>query len=444
MEKILNNFIKVLRTSGVRISTSECIDAANAVDIIGCQNRESLKTALSAVLAKSIREEEIFHDCFDRFFSFGDFSEHRKPRTENFSGESLNGMSPLSRMLLSGNLSEIMTAVAEGANSAEISEIKLFTQKNIFIRRVLKAMGIDGLDGDIERLSGEISASTQEQALALKAAKLDLLDTVRDVVERQYDLYGRPATENLLESHLKNIKLSSLEIKDFYRMDAIIRKIVKRLNDVHSRRKRAFRKGQLDFKKTLRKNIIYEEILFDLQWKRKKIDRPDVIVICDVSRSVQKVVRFFLLFLYSLNKAIIRIRSYIFCSNLVEVSPIFDEYSVQEAVERMQTGTDLEIDMGRTDYGHALRDFKKNWIDSITRKTTVIILGDSRNNYGNPEAGILKLIQEKSKRIIWLNPETPSFWGTGDSEMKKYLPYCYYARECNTLNHLERAVDFIL
>jgi len=80
----------------------------------------------------------------------------------------------------------------------------------------------------------------------------------------------------------------------------------------------------------------------------------------------------------------------------------------------------------------------------VTNKTTLLILGDARNNYNDPETGILRLLHERSKRVIWLNPEPPSFWGTGDSEMKRYLPYCSLVRECSTVNHLERAVDFLL
>jgi uncharacterized protein with von Willebrand factor type A (vWA) domain len=190
--------------------------------------------------------------------------------------------------------------------------------------------------------------------------------------------------------------------------------------------------------------MAYEGVPFDIKWKKKKIDRPDVIVICDVSRSVAAAVRFFLLLVYSLNKAVIKIRSFIFCSNIVEASSVFDDYPVQEAVARLQTGTGLDIVLGSTDYGRAFLDFRKNWLDAVTRKTSVVILGDARNNYGDPQTATLSLIRKRSKRVIWLNPENRAFWGTGDSEMKKYLPYCNIARECNTLSQLERAIDSLL
>jgi uncharacterized protein with von Willebrand factor type A (vWA) domain len=169
-----------------------------------------------------------------------------------------------------------------------------------------------------------------------------------------------------------------------------------------------------------------------------------VVAICDVSRSVKTVSRFLVLFLYSLNEILEKIRTFIFCSNLIEVTPVFDEYPVEEAVAKIDTGTGLDIVMGRTDYGGALLDFKENELDAVTDKTTVLILGDARNNYGDPRTEILREIKERSRRLIWLNPESEPFWGTGDSEMKKYLPHCHLVRKCNTLYHLERLVEVLM
>jgi uncharacterized protein with von Willebrand factor type A (vWA) domain len=104
----------------------------------------------------------------------------------------------------------------------------------------------------------------------------------------------------------------------------------------------------------------------------------------------------------------------------------------------------IGLQLGRTDYGQALRDFKENFLDTVTRRTTVLILGDARNNYGDPETGILRLIHDRSKRLIWLNPEPPNFYGTGDSEMKRYLPHCSAVRRCSSVRHLERLADFLL
>ena len=445
MDDVLTTFVNVLRDHGVRISTAETIDAAETIALLGYDDREVLRDALAAALAKSFPEKQLFHECFDRFFSFTAFNRKETPREAygRRPGEN-DALSPLSLMLLSGDQAGLMASLAAAGEMSNLNGIALFTQKSMFQRRILEAMGLEALDGDLARLQADGSDSSGRLATALAGAREYCAEEVRRFVDSQHDLHAKARMEALMERRLLHLKLSDMEARDFNRMDTIIRKMVKRINDVHSRRKKRWKRGFLDLKKTLRKNITFDEVPFHLRWKRRKIERPDVIVLCDISRSMQKVVRFFLLFLYSLNRTVVRIRSFAFCSNLAEVSPLFDRYGVEEAVARLQTGHDLDIWMGRTDYGQVFRDFAANYLHLLSDRTTVIILGDGRNNFGGPEARILKTMGERSKRIVWLNPEPPTFWGTGDSAMKQYLPFCSLARECNTLFQLERAIDSLL
>jgi uncharacterized protein with von Willebrand factor type A (vWA) domain len=416
----------------------------NAMKLMGYDNRQILKDSLSAALAKTRNEKEIFYSCFDRFFSPDGFS---SPETDSISTPAIEPDkedSPLTRMLVSRDNTGLSLLMRQAAEEIEISAIWFFTQKSMYVQRILKGMGGEGLDRDIKRLSNEHDGYSQEKALVLKQAKDLLFENVRNFVERQFSLFAGSATEKMLERYLRDVRLSNVEKRDFQRMHVIIKKMVKRLNNLHSRRRKSSKRGALDLKKTLRENVAYQGLIFDPKWKARKIDRPDLVVLCDVSRSVEAVARFMLLFLYGLNEEVARISSFIFCSNLVEVGRIFEEYPVDQALERLQKGVGLGIMLGRTDYGQALLDFKENWMEKISNKTTVIILGDARNNYGDPQTGIMRLIQERSKRLIWLNPEVPAFWGIDDSEMKRYLPYCYFVRECNTINHLERVVDLLL
>jgi hypothetical protein len=278
----------------------------------------------------------------------------------------------------------------------------------------------------------------------LQKAKEGLFQRVKDFVEQKYSLFAGSATDEILEKYLRDMRLSNLEQRDFQRMHKIIQRMVKRLNQLHSKRKKSSKRGVLDLKRTLRENLAYHGLLFDPQWKFKKLDRPDIVVLCDVSRSVEAVARFMLLFLYGLNEAVARIHSFIFCSNLAHVSEIFEAYPVEEALTRLQKGIGIDIFLGRTDYGQVFREFKDQWLEKLTKRTTFLILGDARNNFGNAESEVLRLLRDRSKRLVWLNPEPPTFWGTGDSEMKRYLPYCSLARECSTVNHLERVVDLLL
>jgi hypothetical protein len=444
MEHVLQDLIAVLRGSGVRISVSESIDAMNALRLIGYENRQILKASLSATLAKSRHDKALFDSCFDRFYSLDDFIDPETNFCSAPDSEPAKEDSPLTWMLLSGDNTGLSLSMREAALEADISSISFFTQKSLYIQRILQGMGQEDLNRDIQRLSKERDRPSQQKVRALKQARNLLFEIVRNFVEQQFSMFAGSTIEKILEKYLRDIRLSNLEQQDFQRIHVIIKKMVKRLNSLHSRRRKTSKRGALDLKKTLRENVAYQGLIFSPQWKTKKINRPDLMVLCDVSRSVQTVARFMLLFLYGLNEEVAKIRSFIFCSNLVEVSHIFEEYPVEEALVRLQRGVGLGIFLGRTDYGQSLLDFKEKWLDVVNNKTTVLILGDARNNYGNPQTDILKLIHERNKKLIWLNPESPSFWGIGDSEMKRYLPYCSFARECSTVNHLERVVDSLL
>ncbi len=444
MDSVLEHFILALRGSGVRVSVSESIDAMHVTELIGYADRGLLKSALSAALAKTLSEKEIFHATFDRFFST-DAPFHRAgDRPEAMEGAADAEMPLIGQMILSGNMAGLAVAMSQAALSVDITGIQFFTQKGLYVRRLMQQMGLDDLNDFIRSLRMRGDEDSTRIADILEQGREDLSDRVRNFVERQYGLYAGSATEGMIEHYLRNARLSNIEQHHYQQIRVIIRKMVKNLRDLHTRRKKGAKRGQLDFKKTMRSNIAYQGLPFDTRWKMKKIDRPRIMVICDVSRSVSTIVRFFLLILYSLNELIEKIDTFILCSNLVEASSVFEKYDLEEALVRLQTGTGLDIWMGRTDYGQSLRDFWEGWAGKLTNKTTVIILGDARNNFGDPEVAILKKMQERCKRLIWLNPESPSLWGSGDSEMKRYLPFCHIARECNTLNHLEKVMHALL
>jgi len=146
------------------------------------------------------------------------------------------------------------------------------------------------------------------------------------------------------------------------------------------------------------------------------------------------------MFLYSLSEVIPKVRSFAFSSDLGEVTQLFENSKLEDAMAK----TMRDYGNGSTDYGQMFMDFKRSCMDDVNNKTTIIILGDARNNYGNPQSEILHEIYEKARRVIWLNPEPRSNWIVGDAEMKKYAPNCHQTDVCNSLTHLERVVANLL
>lgn len=441
---MLENFIATLRRSGVRVSVAETMEAVQAVELSGYANRQVMKDFLSASLAKSLKEKEIFEICFTHYFTTEDVSEGEFLHKSEAAQPMIQGAAFLTRALLAGDGGGLALAFAEAAGRADIRGIQSPTQKGLYMQRIFQEIGMEALNRDIQSLAEEGSFQARAQVRFLETMRDALIERARNLIERQLELYAGKRSDELFERSMRNTSISALDERDLARTHAIVQKMVKQLKDRYSRRQKAARRGHLDFKKTLRQSVTYGGLPFDVRWKSKKIDRPEIVAICDVSRSVSNVVRFFLLILYSLNEVISKIRSFIFCSNLIEVSSLFEKYQLTEALARIKLGIDLPILMNRTDYGSSFLDFRDQYSDSLTKRTTVIILGDARNNYWNPRTEVLRFISERSKRLIWLNPETPSLWGSGDSDMEAYLPYCTLARECSTLNHLERMVEYLL
>jgi len=438
MRQTLRDFFKALRSAELDISIAESLDAMSAVQLVGLGDRTVLKGALSFSLAKTREDKERFDACFEAFFCADTLEHKREPARlpPNDTGES-----ELAQALLQEDREKLAYMMQLAARAVDITNIWFFTQKGVYINRILQQMGIEDLNAEIQaRDSADGSSSGQGQGGALREARDRLRETVRDYVEKQIDLYGQAATTEMIEEYLKGLKLSNIEERNFRHMHEIVRKMAKRLSSLHARKRKVENRGVLDFRRTLRKNLAYDGLLVETYWKKKTADRPRVMAICDVSRSVRAYSRFVLLFLYSLNEVIADIRSFTFVNRFIEVTQLFDKYPVEQAIEKIIK----EIGYGMTDYGQVLLDIKQDYLDKIDKRTTVVILGDARNNNGDPQTKIMKRLYERCKRVIWLNPEPKTFWGTGDSETKAYRPYCSIMKECNTIRHLEHFVANLL
>ena len=265
-------------------------------------------------------------------------------------------------------------------------------------------------------------------------------EQVRDYVEKQFLLHADATGKRLREELLRKVRLSNIEHRNFRLVQEVVFRMAKKLVALHSRRKKIFKRGQLNIARTLRRNMSYDGHIFDLYWKSVKVDRPKVFAICDVSGSVANYSRFMLMFLYSLEEVMPKVRSFDFSSDLAEVTDLFERNKLEDAISK----TLRDYSGGSTDYGQAFIDFKKKCMDDVDNRTTIIILGDARNNYGDPRTDILKEMYDKSKRVLWLNPETRNTWNVGDAEMRKYTAYVHQAEECNSLTHLERIVGNLL
>lgn len=464
----MGEFVVALRNADLEVSPAETLDAMNALDIIGVEDRRLMRDTLSIILAKSPDEKAQFDVCFERFFSFrqfgrtleatqggtgspADFFGNELPATEDGDRPGPGARprrrraqahfnSRLGHLLLSGEQAELAVLMARAAQEAGLEKIRTLRERSLYVRRILLHMGVTDLDAEIDRLQRADDPLRQRTAELLTNAKHYLTEQVRDFVEEQYLLLVDGSGMRFLSDAVSSTRLTNMQPFYFDHIREAVRKLANQLAKRHAKRRKLYNRGKLDVRKTLRRNLQYDGALFDLKWKQIRLERPKVFVICDVSGSVKNVSRFLLTFLYSLSEVLPRVRAFAFSNELGEVTELFERYPLDQAIEMSLD----DYGKGSTDYGQAFRHFKELALTDIDSRSTVIILGDSRNNYFEPGADFLKQIHSRARQVIWLNPESRDRWREGDAEMASYLPFCQYADVCNSLADLERMVSRVL
>lgn len=439
----LRRFLQVARGAGLRISAAEGIDAARALDVIGYSSRAALKDTLGLVLAKTPEEKVTYHEAFDLYFRHEAFDNGPQVNdaADGEEGALRQGNAhALSEMLAAEDRAGIAAAMESAGRDSGIQNIRFFTQKNLYTRRILMRMGLREVETTMETLRKAGTPQGIERAALLEARIARLREAVRDFVERNMLLYARGENEQYREELLKSARLSNIDRRDLARMRILVRQMAKKLAARYAKTRRRRLRGQLDVRRTLRRNMGWGGVPFVTVWKQKRIEKPRVMVLCDVSGSVAAMSQFLLMFLYALNEALSDIRSFAYSGSLIEVSEILEKEPVEQAIVKIMEA----IGFGSSNYGNALADFEEGWMRFVTNKTTLVILGDARGNNNDPRTDIIAELSQRSKRIIWLNPEYRTMWGTGDSDMLRYAPYCNVLTECSTLRHLERVIGELL
>jgi uncharacterized protein with von Willebrand factor type A (vWA) domain len=355
-------------------------------------------------------------------------------------------LSPLAQALLQNDTGTLQRLIEEATARANVGDIERPLQEGRYSHSTAQQMGLGALSDELSRLRDQLTEAGLDPELAqvLQQFLERRLQDLNDMIKRAVRLEVEKRDPTLRERN----RLSTLAEKSFYylseeeirRMKEAVAKLAQRLKNVVAVRRRRAKRGKFDVKATLRKNLQYGGVPFKIQLDRRIRDKPQVIVLCDVSDSVRNVSRFMLQFVYSLQDLYSRVRSFVFVSELGEITRLFEENEISDAIDQALTGNIINV-FAHSDFGRAFRAFHRDFLGAVNKKTTVIVLGDARNNYNVAHESVLRDVQLRAKQVIWLNPESRLTWGFGDSEMDRYLPYCDLAEECRNLNQLYRVID---
>lgn len=478
--RFVADFIGALRAAGLPVSPAESLDALKAIKLLGLDSRETCKSVLALTLVKRQVDQEVYEELFDLYFASverakdaekvldkeadKDAPSEMSLKVQNDQTDAAdNNSSPQSLDSSEANKSDaaqanassalgqdlsqdkdMSLAITQAAAAEKLSSIVLFTQKNYFAYKIMQRLGDDALSTEIRTVGNSLEQKDSLERIKtlrkLIKARARLLDQVKDYVEQQYMIYAQHKGLKYREEYLQQAKLSQLDQLDFKLMQRLVQRAARKLASQHSRRRLTRKRGQLDVRKTIAANAAFDGALFHTRWKATRIERPKIVAICDVSGSVSAVARFLLLFLYSLQDVMPKVRSFVFASDMIEVTELFKQEGIELALEEiMKRWGGLS-----TNYARALEDFQSQALASIDKNTTVIMLGDARNNQGDGRADIWEKVFRKSKRVLWLNPEHRNSWDTGDSIMSEYSPWCGSVEPCRNLKDIERFFSRLL
>lgn len=456
MDKRVVEFIRGLRAAGVRVSLAESVDALNAVEALGVMDKDVFRSSLKATLVKDAEDFAAFAELFPLYFGSG--GPPLQNAAEDLSPDEQE-MLEMALSALSGRLQQLMDWLTSG-NGPTKEELEELARRSgadwadsqregrWITRRMLQQMGFAHLEEQLRQLQQKLQEMGMSQEAinklmgVVEANREALAEQVAQQVGRQIaeQRANRP-DDSLHGSDLMNKPFQALTEEEADKLRKEVQRLVTQLRSRAALRRKRGNKGSFDSKGTIRANQRYGGVPMELRFRKKKL-KPSLVLICDVSTSMRAVAEFMLRLTYELQDQVAKARSFAFNSDMREISVTLSGARAAEAVT--QVLYDIPPGYYATDFGNSLSTFFNNWLDAVDGRTTVVVLGDARNNYNSPRIDLMKKLQQRARRLIWLNPEYQQNWGTGDSDMWDYAPVCDRVFIVRNLAQLATAVDKLL
>ena len=457
MLPVLTGFIAALRDAGVPVSMVEAIDAANAVRHIDIGSRSALRAALGATLVKNVRHLAAFELVFETFFAIQRPDEESS--TEISSGTTATGEGTGGAAEVDDLLAVLTSALATGdeAMIAAVARIAVTRFSGIvpgrpvggtyYLYRVLRRLDIDSLRDGLIVETVDADATPLQRRLAIEEIDLRLAafrEQVRAeirgrlVADRGPEAVARTLRRPLIE----DVDLATATRQELAEIERVLHPLTRKLAVRLAQRRRQGRVGRLDVRATMRRSLSSGGSPVDPRFRHPRPGRPDLVLLCDISGSVATFARFTMQVVVSIASQLSRVRSFAFIDTVDEVTSfVAPGTDFSEAMRRIGTEAEVVWLDGHSDYGNSFGVFVERHLEALTQKSTVIVTGDARTNYHDPNLGALREIAAASGALFWLNPEHHRYWDTGDSVMGTYAEVCDEVYEVRNLRQLEAFVE---
>lgn len=505
MEASIHRFVRLLRIRAIRISVSEAVDAMRCAGQPGVMSdKATLKEALRVSLIKDRRDEEVFDEVFDLFFSLvkvggkdkghghghghgdmtdegllEDFTLSEEPSDTPQEGhdhgapvdirdffdpedlaEQYNLHQEANKVDLAAMTDEIVFSKdQEGQELAEGQRVQIETDR----------FSGGGLPGDIAEAQGtkvdaDLSVAQQDALLGWLNSEEDALSeqekgTEDDAAALRRRLAG--VLENLpeaIKAHLEKLLEIEQRIVEGHddidrvaevdranehermQLEDSLRRLAKSLHGALTHRRRVSPRGRIDSGRTMRRNMRFDGIPFNPVTVQRQEDKPRLVVLADVSLSVRATARFTLHLVHGLQDLFGQVRSFAFVADLVEVTDLFADHPVEQALGMIFGGDQLDVD-ANSHYGLAFGQFLEDHPTAVTRRSTVLVLGDGRGNGNDPNMEAFIEITRRARETIWLTPEPRYSWGLGRCDLPAYAEHCDRVRVVRDLSGLENTTN---
>ncbi|MBE3561203.1 MAG: VWA domain-containing protein, partial [Ktedonobacteraceae bacterium] len=499
MDRVINDFIALLRQQNIRVSPVETLDALHALSTTGLSEREVVRDALRTTIIKSAEDGAVFDRLFDLYFGLhpvttrpsarfslgehdhdhGNVLKHVEFR-EDLAGEarddedhqhSHEDPSPteMRRFFEEDKLRPSTNIHGEEPDRLRLS---LFAQELILNRKQ------ESLQKILQKIShhlhvrrarnifqpGSIAPSSDGEELPIDIAAAEMQELVdhlhelevdetliqqlqamtehvlqelpalfKKALERQRALQNRTEHAEIQSRSLR--RLLNFSIHEQREMETAIRRMARQIQGANSRRMQQDREGRISLSHTLRQSLRYDGLPFRPVLRNHREQRPRLVLLCDVSLSTRNLARFWLHLIYQMQNLFSKVRTFVFVAELAEVTRLFEEQPISRAIETIFSGHLLDVDAS-SDFGRAAEQFRTDFLSATNRRTTVVVLGDGRNNGRQPNVAALEEIARHARQVIWLTPEPPWGWSLGSCDMPLYEPVCHRVEVVRTIEQL--------
>jgi len=413
VERVITRFVTSLRERGVRVSPGESLDAVQALAIGGLSGRSGVKALLRLTLVKNVNDIPAFEEVFDWFFT----------RDQSWLSE-IEPTEYLSAMIhiVEGDM---LKADEHRTGEREKGDPLLIVDEEITAEELENLLGMEESDDD---------GAGAEVMVQLDGHR------GKQPAPSPSDYYMKNIPTVAFNQGGRNDKVVPFTPEELADMQEVVSRMLVRIRKDVQRMKEMEHRGKLHVIRTIQKNYRHGMVPFLLSLRRKRKEKPRLVVLCDVSYSVSHATRFMLLLLHTLQNRFMDVRSFIFNKELAEITPMLRNMPVNCLLETIDKGEIVNLD-DNTDYGNVFVKFKERHLENMRGKPAIIIMGDGRNNYNESNGFALEEMREKAGYMLWLTPEDRDIWYRGDCLLELYGKLCDRVETASNIDELSRLVE---